>query len=123
MESAAIVCTIVAAFASVVSIQSAIAGRIVWPWEFAAELHIVGGHAKALLANTLDRDILFMSVWLLPAGLRRIQLLPGPGSLLPAPPCSRLWRLLRGTIRVLAQPPGRFSAWPDRSSVCLREPF
>jgi hypothetical protein len=77
-ETGAVLGTGVAALISITVVQSVIAGHVVWPWEFAAQLHETGGHMDALLGNTVDRNVLFMAAWLLPMGLPRLRLLPAP---------------------------------------------
>jgi hypothetical protein len=65
-----------AAVVTITVLQSALAGHVVWPWEFAVSVQPGVGHLRALLDNTLDRNIGLMAMWLLPLGLPRLRLLP-----------------------------------------------
>ena len=79
LQSVLILATSAAAFVSITVVQSIVSGRMVWPWEFAGALHDSGGHlVESLLANTIDRNILFMAVWLLPLGIPRLRSLSKP---------------------------------------------
>jgi hypothetical protein len=74
--AAAIGALVVALLASVTLVQSGAAVYMVWPWDFAAEVTPGGGHARALLENTLDRNMLFMAIWLVPLGVPRLRSMP-----------------------------------------------
>jgi hypothetical protein len=77
-ETIALLGTGFAAFASITAVQSVVSGHLVWPWEFAAAVHESTGQLTAFLANTVDRNVLFAIIWLLPAGIPRLRLLPMP---------------------------------------------
>jgi hypothetical protein len=61
----------VAALATVAAVQFAVGGRLITPSEFGG-----GDHLQALIANTFDRNVFFMVIWLVPLGIPRLRLLP-----------------------------------------------
>ncbi len=66
----------VAAFVGIAVLQSAVAGHVMWPWEFAAALGPQGDHWRALRENLLDQNLLYCMIWLVPLGMLRLKKLP-----------------------------------------------
>jgi hypothetical protein len=71
-----ILATGVGAFVSITVLQSVVSGHLAWPWQFAGEVYAGGGYVKAFLDNTLDRNVVFMAIWLVPLGIPRLRTLP-----------------------------------------------
>jgi hypothetical protein len=69
---------IVAEFATVIVLQSAISGYLVWPWDFASSLNSHGNYAANFLHSLRDRSSWYILIWLLPLGLIRIREFPRP---------------------------------------------
>jgi hypothetical protein len=77
-ETGAILSCGLAALVAVIILHSVVSGDAASPWQFAASLRSSGGHLQALLDNTLDRNLLYSLIWLLPLGSLRLRRLPMP---------------------------------------------
>ena len=61
---------------TVIALQSAISGHLVWPWVFAASLNSNANYAANFGRSLLDRSSWYILIWLLPLGLVRIRKFP-----------------------------------------------
>jgi hypothetical protein len=77
-ETVEIFATGIAALGTIFLVQSALSGRLVSPWSFAASMRADSGHLAALRANIIDRNLLYGFVWLLPLGIPRLGCFPRP---------------------------------------------
>jgi len=68
----------VTCLATVTTVMSAVAGGLVWPWQFAAYMHAGRGFFMGLRGSVLDHTFWFEFIWLLPLGLVRVRRLPRP---------------------------------------------
>lgn len=67
---------IAAECATVITLQSVISGRLVWPWGFAASLNSHTNYAANLFHSLTDRNSWYILIWLLPLGLVRVREFP-----------------------------------------------
>jgi hypothetical protein len=58
--------------------MSKVAGGLVWPWQFAAYVHVGRGLLHGLRGCILDDTFWYVFIWLLPLGLLRLRRLPTP---------------------------------------------
>jgi len=70
--------SVVAGLSSVTVLLSVSAGRVVWPWQFAAGLNSSDSHLRNLVACVTNRAFWYVFIWLLPLGLVNIRSLPRP---------------------------------------------
>jgi hypothetical protein len=68
----------VVSLATVTVAMSAVAGGLVWPWQFAAYKHAGSGFMHGLRGCILDHTFWYVFIWLLPLGLLRLHRLPTP---------------------------------------------
>ena len=66
----------VASLATVVVAMSAVAGGLIWPWDFAAYANAGGGFLAGLKGCLLDHTFWYVFIWLLPLGVLRLRRLP-----------------------------------------------
>jgi hypothetical protein len=69
-----------AALVTVVIVQSIVSAHVVLPWNFAASVR-GSGNLGALLANVIDRNLLYGFLWLLPLGAWQLARFPRPWTL------------------------------------------
>ena len=64
-------------FCTLVLLQSSVYGRLIWPWQFAAELRIEEvGLLSGLIGCIADRQFWYVFAWLLPLGVVRLRSFP-----------------------------------------------
>jgi len=68
----------VAGLTTVTLAMSAVAGGLVWPWQFAASMRASSNFLGGLRGCLLDRTFWYPFVWLLPLGVLRLRNLPRP---------------------------------------------
>jgi len=68
----------VAGLTTVTVAMSAVAGGLVWPWQFAASMRASSNFLGGLRGCLLDRTFWYPFVWLLPLGVLRLRNLPRP---------------------------------------------
>ncbi|MDR3676902.1 MAG: hypothetical protein P4N24_15535 [Acidobacteriota bacterium] len=68
----------VASMTTVTLAMSAVAGGLVWPWQFAAYQSAGGGFLAGLRGCILDHTFWYAFIWLLPLGLVCLRRLPRP---------------------------------------------
>jgi len=71
-----VVTMIAAECATVIALQSAISGHLVWPWSFAAGLDSHANYMANFARSLLDRSSWYILIWVLPLGLVRIRKFP-----------------------------------------------
>ena len=75
-DGKAMVAAAFAALVGIAALQSVVAGHVTMPWNFAGSVGAASGHWQALADNTIDRSIVFMAIWLVPAGVLRLRAMP-----------------------------------------------
>jgi hypothetical protein len=67
---------VVVGLSTVVVLQWSVAGRLIWPWEFAGSLREGGSLARGLAGCVTDRYFWYTFGWLVPLGVIRLKHLP-----------------------------------------------
>jgi hypothetical protein len=75
-QTLSIFSTGIAALLAIGVVQCVVSGSLIWPWSFGASMRAPSDHLKALRGNIIDRNLLYVFVWLLPAGLPRLDSFP-----------------------------------------------
>ena len=73
-----IVVTAAVELLTLIALQAAIAGHVIWPWQFLSSMGSETSYGMNLLHSLVDRNSWYILIWLVPLGLAGMRALPRP---------------------------------------------